>query len=188
MKLPKPAVSSTTRIGLAYFVLAVALTMLVNFTAQYMMRQGANDPQIQMARDVAAALDSGQAPAELVATRTVNMRTSLAPFVIVTDANRKVLAATGTLDGKQVIPPAGAFTAAAAAANHENRVTWQPAAGVRQATVVVARNGGYVLAARNLSEVEAREVQVQKMASATLVALLLIGLALVLIPSPRAGH
>ena len=38
----------------------------------------------------------------------------------------------------------------------ENRLTWQPEAQVRLATVVVPFNNGYVLVARNMREIEIR--------------------------------
>jgi hypothetical protein len=43
----------------------------------------------------------------------------------------------------------------------EDRITWQPAPGLRLATVVVRRAGahGFVLAARSLGEFEARTAQ-----------------------------
>src|SRR5579859_7670446 len=79
--------------------LASAVSLLVYVVAQQTWRTVANDPQIQLARDAAAALAAG-GPAESVVPReTVDMARSLAPFVIVLDANGQVLAASGTLGG-----------------------------------------------------------------------------------------
>lgn len=187
MKLPKftkPSAlvaSPTTRLGFAYFALAITLTGLVYLEGLVVLRHSAFDPQIQLAEDVAAALDSGQAPVELVAHRDVDMRRSIAPFLTVTDEKLNVLTTTGKLDGATALPPAGAFAAAASAANHENRVTWQPAKDVRQAAVIVAHKGGYVMASRNLREIEVRESNLAYLATAALIALLMFGLLLVLV-------
>ena len=52
--------------------------------------------------------------------------------------------------------PSGVF--AEVAQNGEDRITWEPESGVRQAIVVVgAGDKGFAVAGRNLREVEARE-------------------------------
>jgi len=139
MKLPTFATSQVNRLGLAFFALALGLTSLAFLLVQQSLRQGANDPQIQMAEDIAATLDNGRDPASLATSTDVSLRASLAPFVIVTDANKMVVVATGQLDGRTVTPPDAAFDAAKNSTDHENRITWQPAPGVREAAVIVAR-------------------------------------------------
>jgi hypothetical protein len=47
--------------------------------------------------------------------------------------------------------------------NGQDRVTWQPAPGVRMATVVVPYKNGFVMAGRSLTEVEKRESQVESL-------------------------
>lgn len=108
-------------------------------------RQAANDPQIQLARDAQLTTIDGL---------TVDIATSLSTFQMNIDDNYRVLATTGQLDGTTVTPPAGVFTFTK---HHgENRFTWQPRPGVRLATVIVKKDGGYVLVARNLSETQSR--------------------------------
>jgi hypothetical protein len=181
MKLSVIKMSHTTRLGLAYFTLAFSITGLVFVTVQQNLRMGANDPQIQLAEDIAADLDSGRSPASLSNSEEVDMRTSLAPFIIVTDANKKVVVSTGTLDGRNATPPDGAFDAAKLSPTHQNRITWQPAPGVREAAVIVANKDGYVVAVRSLREVEAREDQAQIYAFVTLGALIVVGLVLIVV-------
>ena len=173
--------SISPRLALAYSAMSLILPALVYLTAQHVLRQTANDPQIQLAEDAAAALNAGQPAAALAAGQTIDMRASLAPFIIITDANRQPLAATGRLDGNIVLPPAQMFDDAKAGRRFnspagENRVTWEPAAGVRQAAVIVPYNGGYVLAARNLRETEIRQSQAFGFAAATAALLGVIGL------------
>ena len=162
--------SSTTRLGLAFFVLSVALTSLIFVSVQQGLRLGANDPQIQLAHDgKVGAIDSP----------IINIATSLAPFEIIYDEQNNIIGTTGQLDGKTPAPPGGVFKYAKT--HYDNRFTWQPREGVRLAAVMVHHDGGYVLAARNLREVEIREAQAQSFAAATLIALLLIGLVLLVI-------
>lgn len=145
-------------------VAATALSLLVYASAQQVLRQGADDPQIQMAQDAAAALDAGQ-PVDAVGGKVqVDMARSLAPFVVVYDASGKPLAGTGALDGKLPDYPIGALEAAKGAG--ENRVTWRPRPDVRIASVVVPYKDGYVVAGRSLREVEKRESQMGTIALA----------------------
>ncbi len=144
-----------------WFLFAVALTLifLTIYTAvQQSLRQSANDPQIQMAEDAAAALNGGMQPMNVVGTGGVDMAQSLAPFMIVYDASGKVLAASGKLNGVPPVLPPGVYKHVQ---NHgEDRITWQPQNGVRIAAVIVpfsGRQSGYVLAGHSLREVEKRE-------------------------------
>lgn len=141
--------------------LAVAVVLLAGggyATVQQMLRQGANDPQIQMAEDAAARLGrepaAGGTQAELP---VVDVASSLAPYLIVFDAQGHPVAGSARLHGALPAVPAGVLEAAGRSG--ENRVTWQPEPGVRSAAVIVpiaGAVGGYVLAGRSLREVEQR--------------------------------
>src|ERR1035438_8964656 len=69
-------------------VLALALYSI----PQQVLRQGANDPQIQMAGDLAARLEQGVAPIEAVPAGAVDIARSLSPFVIAYDDQGQPLA------------------------------------------------------------------------------------------------
>ena len=138
-------------------VVATILVGLVYAAAQQTLRQGANDPQIQLAEDTAAALAGGAAARSLVPPQTVDIGRSLAPFLIVFDRDGQVAASSAVLDGATPALPPGVLDATRQ--RGENRLTWQPRPGVRIASVVTAVNGGaggYVLAGRSLREVESR--------------------------------
>ena len=78
-------------------------------------------------------------------------------------------------------PPNGVFEFVRA--NGGERVTWQPAPGVRIASVVLrssARPAAFVLAGRSLREVEQREHYVLVAAAATWIIALAAALALIL--------
>lgn len=162
------------KIWLPIAIVTTALCALVYGVVQQSLRQGANDPQIQLAEDGAATLTNGQAIQAVVPTTTVNVARSLAPFVMVFDAQGQVVASSGDLHGQPPSLPFGVLDNAME--NGENRVTWEPETGVRIASVVVPYtvNGstGYVLAGRSLREVEDRELQTELYAGAVWVAAL----------------
>ena len=140
---------------------AVACTMVIGIAyvvVQQTYRTGADDPQIMVAHDVAAALAAGKTPDEVVSNETVDPSKSLAPFVIVFDAAHKPLISSARLGGAIPVPPVGVLDASKATG--ENKVTWQPRADTRLAAVAVpvsGGSGGFVLSGRSLLVVEQRE-------------------------------
>jgi hypothetical protein len=150
---------------------------------QQVLRNGANDPQIQLATDAVARLEDGAPTTEAIPAGNVDMARSLAPFIIAYDDQGKPLASQARLNGGIPVPPAGVFDYVRQ--HGEERVSWQPilgtARGVRIAAVVERVSGahpGFVLAGRSLREVEVREAHVRQMAGLTwigMIALILIG-------------
>jgi hypothetical protein len=143
------------RVWLPFAVVISAFSGLAYITVQQSERQGANDPQIQMAEDSAAALNSGATVDSVIPKDKVEMSASLAPFIIVYDRGGNLKASSGSFIGQEPAYPKGALDSAKASG--ENRVTWQPTTTVRIASVVVPFNGGFVVAGRNMREVEKRE-------------------------------
>ncbi len=127
-------------------------------TVQQSYRQTANDPQIQMAEDDAAALSAGTPSSTIIPSGKIDIAGSLAPYVVVYDETGKSVAGNGYLENALPSLPSGIF--AAARNNGEDRVTWQARPGVRSAIVVTHINGmtgGFVMAGRSLREIEMRE-------------------------------
>ena len=149
-------------------VLALALYAI----PQQLLRQGANDPQIEMVTNLAVHLNKygvsdglRQGALTTYGSATVDMANSLSPFLIVYDDEGRALGSTAELDGQTPTPPAGVFDYVRS--HGQERVSWQPRNNVRIAAVVERVSGaqpGFVLAGRSLREVEAREGQVFKMA------------------------
>ena len=148
-------------------ILALALYAI----PQQVLRQGLNDPQIQIAGDMVAQLERGALPGSAVPAAQIDMARSLAPFVIVYDDQGHPLASQAVLNGTIPAPPSGVFDFVRQ--HGEERVSWQPVLGsgardgVRIAAVMQRVSGshpGFVLAGRNMREVEARESQVARMA------------------------
>jgi hypothetical protein len=127
------------------------LAGIVYLTAQQSMRLGFDDPQIALARRTADRLNSGAAPASLVPEQA-ELATSLDPFVLVLDADGRLLASSVVLHGQMPNYPAGVFDTARR--RGEDRVTWQPESGVREATVAVPWHGGFVVTGRSLELTE----------------------------------
>jgi len=171
--------------------MTVCLTLLcgiIYLSVQQTLRHLANDPQIQLAEDIAAALSRGETPALLRAptSERLDIAQSLAPFVITYNANGQPEFATGRLDGKTPTPPSGVLEHARV--QGQNRVTWMPRHDVRCAAVVVPYSGahsGFVLAARSLRETEVRVslighlILVAWLASLVTLALATLALALI---------
>jgi hypothetical protein len=135
--------------------LAIVLTVacgLVYGVVQQDLRQGANDPQIQMAEDTAATMNTN-GDIDL-ADDKVNIRTSLQTFIIVYDKQGNPVKSSAMLNQVPAVPSG---VLAFAKKYGENRLTWQPEQGVRIAAVVVPYTNGYILVGRNLREVENRE-------------------------------
>jgi hypothetical protein len=147
--------------------IAIILALVFGFAyllVQQALRQGANDPQIQIAEDSAAVLALGNEPKFLIdnSNNTVDIAKSLAPFLITFDAAGKPLVSTAQLNGATHVPPAGVF--AYAKKHGQDRVTWQPAPGVRIAAVVAYYGGqreGYALSGRSLLEIENRSYSLE---------------------------
>jgi hypothetical protein len=169
----------------AWLPLAVVTTIicgLVYLAVQQDLRMTANDELVQISEDVSALLASG-APAQeiLPPSNPIDISKSLAVYVVIYNASDTPVASTAELNGAVPVPPVGVFNGAAT--RGENRLTWQPAPGVRSAIVVnhyvgsatpVANSanpvaatpsapttGGYVLVGRSLREIENHESQAE---------------------------
>lgn len=78
----------------------VVMGGMVYIVAQQAYRMNANDPQIQMAEDGAAALAQETAPDVVAPPAKIDVASSLAPFVMVFDDAGNVLGSSGLLNGQ----------------------------------------------------------------------------------------
>jgi hypothetical protein len=136
------------------------------------LRSGLNDPQIQLAGDLAARLAREGTLAETAPDERIDMAQSLAPFVIVYDDQGRPVDSQAVLNGRVPSLPRGVFDDVRQ--HGEDRLSWQPVlgreSGVRIAAVVRRVEGahpGFVLAGRNMREVEARIANVRTIAGLT---------------------
>lgn len=143
---------------LAELVLFTLVVGLIYISVQQDYRSGANDPQVQVARDIADHLQEGRAIGGLFPADTIDIGRSLGLFAVLYDHAGQPVRSSASLDGQPVLLAQGVldFTKE----HGEDRVTWQPRAGVRMAMVVESVPGSpvsYVAVGRSLQEVEARE-------------------------------
>jgi hypothetical protein len=149
-------------------------------TVQQTLRQGANDPQIQMAEDIASSLENGENAASVIPPNQVDLSSSLGTFVILFDDRGNQTASSGVLHGQSPQLPGGVLDYTRQ--HGEDRITWQPERGVRIAAVVARYSGavsGFVLAGRSMREVEKRIDQITLFCGVTW--LLTLSLAFILL-------
>ncbi len=148
---------------LSWLPLAVAIVFIYGFTylaIQQYIRLSANEILVQYAEGTKERIEKG-APLlhAITGLEPVDMQKSLSPFVIIYDKAGTVQTSSATLHGIAPKLPAGVF--AKAMQNGENRRTWQPETGIRNAIVVIpyAITGqeGFIVAGRSLREIEKRE-------------------------------
>ncbi len=134
-----------------------ALCGLIYVSVQQALRQTANDPQIQIARDSSQLLEQGKTPQDIIPSSQVDLSKSLNTFIIIFNDAGKPIASQAVLDGRVPTPPQGVFDYTKT--NKEDRVTWQPKENVIIASVVErfeGSNPGFILSGRSLEETEKR--------------------------------
>jgi hypothetical protein len=156
-----------TSLIIAHFVAAIittAIFLTIYATVQQAFRSTANDPQIQIARDLANDITKGKAVDAVLSKDTIDLTQSLALFTEIFDRNGKLLQSTGFINGALPQPPSGVIDFINA--NNEDVLTWQPQSDVRMAMVfekVSSPVGGFVAVGRSLKETEVRESNLLKM-------------------------
>ncbi len=136
----------------------IGICGLIYVAVQQNYRQSLNDPQIQLTQDMANGLLAGKQASEVVPQDYLfDLHKSLATFMGVYDANGTPIQTTAFINSAPPKPPFGVFQHAKQSG--ENRVTWQLDPSTRIALVVRYVPGNpdyYVLAGRNMREVESR--------------------------------
>lgn len=161
-------------------VVTTALCGLAYVAVQQALRQGANDPQIQMAEDIASQLENGATAEAVLPANPVDMGRSLATFVILFNNQGSQTSSSARLHGQNPQLPGGVLDYVRQ--HGEDRLTWQPEPGVRIAAVVTSYSGanpGFVLAGRSMREVEKRIGNIELLCGIAWIVTL--GLALIVI-------
>jgi hypothetical protein len=146
---------------LAAVFVATILFGTIYVVAQQLDRLGANDAPLRLASQVAAELREGQTTT-VDAQPHVDLSRSLAPFVVVEDAQGRASNGSGFLKGSLVSLPTGVL--ATAAKSGQDNVTWQPASGLRFATVTLRVGDQFVSAGQSLTPSEDRDGTVRLLA------------------------
>jgi len=178
---------------LAAAITITAVMLLIYVCVQQSYRSSANDPQLQIARDLRDDLSHRKINEAFLRTDTIDIAQSLAVFTELFDANGKAIQSTGFLDGKLPQPPDGVFEFTRA--NMEDVLTWQPRSGVRMAMVFekidasdaalipkgALEGEGFIAAGRSLTETEIRVSNLVKMITMAWIACLSVLLVHLLI-------
>lgn len=145
-------------IWLVLSLFAALICGLNYLSVQQVLRQSANDPQVQMAEDLGTFFEDGNDPKTYLpdTKKRIDISKSLAAFIMVFDESGLVVASSGQLQGQPPHLPDGVIEHVKQVG--ESRFTWEPLPGVRSAVVLKHYNGGIVLVGRSLREVEDREV------------------------------
>ena len=158
---------------LAAIVVATVLFGTIYVVAQQLDRQGANEAPLRLASQVAAELREGQTTT-VDAQPHVDLSRSLAVFVVVEDAQGSATSGSGFLKGALVSLPTGVL--ANAARTGQDDVTWQPAPGLRFATVTLKVGDQFVTAGQSLKPSEDRDGNIQLLVGfGWLVSMLVLG-------------
>ena len=134
-------------------VVATILFGTIYVVTQQLDRSQANDTPLRLASQVASELREGQS-ATIDAQPHVDLSRSLAPFVVVENAQGIATSGSGFLRGVLVSLPTGVLSSAARSGSDD--VTWQPARGLRFATVTLRVGNQFVSAGQSLAPSEDR--------------------------------
>jgi hypothetical protein len=121
------------------------------------LRNGADRQPLRLAAAAAGQLASGSPPGSVLPA-AIDMASAPAPFIIVFDSQHRVLASSGHLNGRTPGLPAGVL--AWVTAHGQDRITWQPRPGLREAAVIEPYRGlrpGFVLAAQSLQDISSQQ-------------------------------
>jgi hypothetical protein len=143
-------------------LIVTIMTGLVYVNVQQVYRSNANDPQIQLANEINTNLKAGRS-LEHLWPDSIDIQSSLGVFASLYDEHGQPIRTSALLDGKIPQLPPGVFDFAKN--QGEDRITWQPRAGVRMALVVIRGNFSpvaYIAVGRSLKEVEVREQNLVK--------------------------
>jgi len=144
-------------------IIAVVM-LLIYASVQQTYRSNANDPQLQMARDISTNLAAGKSIENIFPKDSIDISRSLSAFVVLYDKKNVPVRSSGFLNGRVPQLPQGVFDFAKS--HGEDVITWQPQRNARMAMVVVdvqSADIGFVAAGRSLNEVETRESNLVKM-------------------------
>jgi hypothetical protein len=162
---------SMSRRLIPWILSAVITTLvcgLIGVVVQQLHRQGANDPQIQIAKEMSDAFLNNQFTEETLKSSfetfvpskiQVHLETSLSPWIQIYDASGENMHSSAVTSDAQSVPHVSKGVFASVDKHGERRITWQPKKGIRQAIVVTKFSGlrnGYIIVGRSLAEAENR--------------------------------
>lgn len=133
------------------------IILLIYATVQQSYRQGLNDPQIQMARDISYQLKQGKPINGYLKNDSLDIAQSLSPFIVLYNNEGRAIQSNALLHGQMPQIPAGLFEVVRKSGEHG--VSWQPEKNIRIALVILKTNtspNAFIAVGRSMIEVEER--------------------------------
>ncbi len=150
------------------FVVVSVLFLVMDLGFAFVFRSVANDPQVQMARDVSSAFAENQFTEETLRSSfetfvpsrlEVVLETSLSPWMQIYDSSGKLLHSSVRMKDTGEAPVLAVDLFKDAQKRGEDARTWSPKKNVRHAVVISPFSGlrsGYVVVGRSLDETSVR--------------------------------
>ncbi len=145
---------------IAIFLVLVAIFSIVFisicYTGRLVLRQQANDPQVEVTEQVAGIIRQG-APLDAIvgAAQQIELNDSDALFVAIFDQDKNLAGSTALVNGQSISVPAESFDLAKAQGDY--RFDLEVSEGRKMAAVIrPVDDTAYVLAGRSLAEFEKR--------------------------------
>lgn len=167
---------------------ASTILLIAGYTlVQQSTRLAANDLPLAAAQTAKHNLETGAEPTDAIPSVKTDMRSDSAVFVIITDGTEHILASSGQLDGRPVLPPAGTFIFTK---DHgSDTFTWQPKSGVLLATYMLkygtAPDDGFIITGQSLKQAEDRIGKYTWLSLAAWLAVLAWVSFILLVPTPK---
>jgi hypothetical protein len=156
--------------------IVTVIILLVYTSVQQSYRSVANDPQVQLIRDLKGRLEAGKPIDTYFNVDTIDLEKSLSVFVEIYDTKGKPIKSSGLINSKLPVLPAGVLNVTKSSG--EDWVTWQPQKNVRLAMGVAKVNAppvAFIAVGRSLVEVENRTAKLKQMIiSAWIICLIII--------------
>lgn len=161
MKITKKQKENLLYIVIAYLRYAAVFTLSIlalYITTQQVLRLEANTQIAMMVQDIASQdiMSQIQPGSTIDYSRSVDVSKIASPFVIIADNTMHIVESSISVKGSEPTLSSGVFEYAKM--KGENRLTWQPMQGVREALIVKyvssASGGWYAIAGQSLQETE----------------------------------
>ena len=150
-------------------VVSLPLALTTYVAVQHSLRSTADQAPVQATQQIVDALKQGATPDQIVRSSETELADLPIVFAAIFDDKRKAVVSSFKVAGGDPILPSGVFDTAHQ--RGEDRFTWQPQMGVREAAVLVPYSQmvsisptsspqtvtGFVLAGQSLTETERAE-------------------------------
>lgn len=147
---------------LSAMLIVTIIIGVIYASVQHTWRANANDPQTALLYTMRDRIQQGK-PIDFVFSDSVDLGSSLSPFLVTYNGNGDPLRSNGFIDQNLPRLPKGVLDFART--HGEHWVTWQPRTGIRMAMGILNVQAGavqFIAAGRSLAQVEQRVSRLEK--------------------------